>query len=423
MAEEENCIGVKRLKKQTRGRFMNPITYIKKNGIKHTLEIFYQYKIDVIIQKIMSLFFRRKKLKDIIVIESHNDFDSNGGAFYEYLIKNEYNKKYKIVWLLKHPEFRPKTLPKNVTWVPLFKPSFKKNYYCFVAKYFTCDCHMVKKQRSDQKAIFFGHGAGSLKNVKGSVIIPEYIDYILTPSELYAPIHANQCSLHYPCDRLVYLGFPAHDVLHSYDKSELLKVTDKQFNKVIIWMPTFRKGGGFKRNDSTKEQALGIPLLQCLDEFNELNKYLKSNNSLLIIKIHPMQDLSELKIKSLSNILVLTGEDVKKKGIDNYRLLPCTDGLISDYSSVAYEYLQVDKPIAYVLDDMNEYKLGFVVDDIDRLLAGQKIFTIDDMMSFINNVVNGKDEFAEKRHQVRDFIYKYNDANSCERIVNFLNLK
>jgi CDP-glycerol glycerophosphotransferase (TagB/SpsB family) len=188
-------------------------------------------------------------------------------------------------------------------------------------------------------------------------------------------------------------------------------------------MPTFRKGGGFKRNDSTKEQALGIPLLQCLDEFNELNKYLKSNNSLLIIKIHPMQDLSELKIKSLSNILVLTGEDVKKKGIDNYRLLPCTDGLISDYSSVAYEYLQVDKPIAYVLDDMNEYKLGFVVDDIDRLLAGQKIFTIDDMMSFINNVVNGKDEFAEKRHQVRDFIYKYNDANSCERIVNFLNLK
>jgi CDP-glycerol glycerophosphotransferase (TagB/SpsB family) len=402
---------------------MNLLSYIKKNGIKHAWDIFYQYKIDIIIQKIMSPFLRKKELKDIIVIESHNDFDSNGGAFYDYLIKKGYNKKYKIVWLLKHPKFRPKKLPENVTWVPLFKPSFKKNYYYFLAKYFTCDCHMVKKLRYEQKTIFFGHGTGGLKNVKGLVNIPDDVDFMLVQSEYYAPIQAEQYSLLYPNNKFVYLGFPTHDVLHNCDKSELLKVTDKQFNKVIIWMPTFRKGGGFKRNDSAKEQALGIPLLQCLDEFNELNKYLKSNNSLLIIKIHPMQDLSELKIKSLSNIVVLTGEDVKIKGIDNYRLLPCTDALISDYSGVAYEYLQVDKPIAYVLDDMNEYKLGFVVDDIDRLLAGKKIFTFDDMMSFINNIVNGKDEFAEKRHQVRDFIYKYNDANSCERIVKFMGLK
>ena len=49
--------------------------------------------------------------------ESHNDFDSNGGAFYNYLIQNEYNKKYKIVWLIKHKESLNVQLPKNVAYV------------------------------------------------------------------------------------------------------------------------------------------------------------------------------------------------------------------------------------------------------------------------------------------------------------------
>lgn len=72
---------------------MNVLKYISQNGIKHTTEIIYMYKIDIVIQKICGVFLRNKPLKNIIVIESHNDFDSNGGAFYNYLIENGYNKK------------------------------------------------------------------------------------------------------------------------------------------------------------------------------------------------------------------------------------------------------------------------------------------------------------------------------------------
>lgn len=97
--------------------------------------------------------------------------------------------------------------------------------------------------------------------------------------------------------------------------------------------------------------------------------------------------------------------------------------MLSDYSGIAYEYLQLDKPIAYVLDDMNEYKLGFVTEDIDSLLAGEKIFSFEDFLGFIDDVVNEDDKYKVKREQIRDYIYKYHDGKSCERIAKFMGLK
>ena len=149
---------------------MNVLKYISQNGMKHTAKIIYMYKIDIIIQKICGVFLRTKTLKDIIVIESHNDFDSNGGAFYNYLIKNGYNKKYKIVWAIKHPEEVPHVLPENVDWYAAYKPGLKKNYYKWIAKYFTYDNDCSEKLRDNQKAIYFGHGGFGLKNCKGYIM-------------------------------------------------------------------------------------------------------------------------------------------------------------------------------------------------------------------------------------------------------------
>ena len=73
---------------------MNPILYLKKNGIRHTINVIYKYKLEIILEKVMYLFTKNTKLKNTIVIESHNDFDCNGGAFYNYLIKNGYTRIY-----------------------------------------------------------------------------------------------------------------------------------------------------------------------------------------------------------------------------------------------------------------------------------------------------------------------------------------
>lgn len=399
---------------------MKIIQYLKEKGIKRAFQVIWIYKLENILEKIVYIFTKNKPLQDKILIESHNDFDCNGGAFYDYLIKEGYNRKYKIVWLVRK-KVKDK-LPENVETVPLYGPSLKKAYHICTAKYVTFDCEGVNKLRKEQKVVYCSHGAGGLKSVKGKVSLSDSIDYILLQSPNYASIQANQWGLNIEDKRLTYIGYPSFDILHSEDKNEIKKITNKQYKKIVLWMPTFRKGGGINRNDSLKDQALGIPLFNNLDEYDEINEFFKNNNSLLIIKLHPKQDLSDLKIEDKSNIKVLTGNTVKDLNINNYKLMNCSDALISDYSGAAYEYLQTDKPIAYVLDDMKEYKQGFVVEDIHTLIAGEEIYNLQDFKNFVSNVINEKDLYRKRREEIREYIYNFNDGNSCKRLAELLNL-
>ena len=208
---------------------MKLIRKLKKDGMIKTLQDIYHYQIDKYILKFFRFVLRKQPLKNIIMIESHNDFDCNGGAFYEYLINEGYNKEYKIIWLLKHPKMIPRYSPLNVDFVPLFKPSIKKNYYICRAKYFTFDCELMPNKRKGQLFFFLTHGAGGLKNVVGKINIPDSIDYVLFQSEKYAPIQAQQYSLEYPNNRIVYLGYPAHDVMLNADKHEIKKITTNKY--------------------------------------------------------------------------------------------------------------------------------------------------------------------------------------------------
>lgn len=200
------------------------------------------------------------------------------------------------------------------------------------------------------------------------------------------------------------------------------KITNKEFTKTILWMPTFRKTIGFNRNDSLKEYPTGIPIFEDINQVEELNKYLAQKNILLIIKIHPTQDLTKIKLKSYSNIIVLDGNKVKELDVDNYRLMKDTDALISDYSSVTFDYLHLNRPIAYTLDDKDEYKNGFIVENPETLMAGPQLFTIEDFYSFIMDVAKENDSYAARRKKLFDTVFKYHDGNSCQRLSKHMRI-
>lgn len=400
---------------------MKAFDYIQRNGIKHTLNVVYMYKIDIVIQKFLGLFLKNKPLKKVIMIESHNDFDSNGGALYDYLIKNGYNKKYKIIWLIKHPKSVPHILPENVEWVCEYKPGFKKNYYKWVAKWFSADQNCFRKLRNTQITIYLSHGSIGLKDCTGMITLPENLDYCLTASEYTAPIDARQLLWPYPDRRQKICGFPVHDFFYSDTPGDLSKLFLKNVKKAILWMPTFRKGFG-NRNDSTIQQPLGIPLIANYSDYEKLNDYLQKKNVFLILKIHPKQDLKVLKVGDLSNIKVLTGETVKIKGIDAYRLMKDVDGLISDYSSAAYDFLHVNKPIAYDFSDIESYSRGIVVEDPHEMMAGYEIRKLSDMYVFIDDIGSDTDLYYSERQELFDRLFKYHDGNSCRRIAELLGL-
>ena len=99
-----------------------------------------------------------------------------------------------------------------------------------------------------------------------------------------------------------------------------------------------------------------------------------------------------------------------------------TDALISDYSSAAYDYLHLDKPIAYTMDDAKEYKLGFIVEDPFSLMAGHIIYNQKDFMKFIEDVLEEKDPYKFERKNLYDRVFKFHDGDSSKRIVEFLEI-
>jgi len=397
------------------------VDYIRRRGIIHLLVVIYQYKIDIGIRYLLNLIFKRMPLKNYIVIESHNDFDNNGGAFYDYLVSNHYNRNYKIIWILKNRLVTE--LPENVLAFCSYRPSMRKDYYLVRAKYFTADNDIFEKIRSDQRSYYFTHGAFSLKNVHGLIDIPHSVDYVLSPSSNADKIESSQFNMEYPSRRYLHLGFPANDVLFNGSSNELKKITNLVYNKVILWMPTFRRGGGFQRNDSTVSEPLGVPLITSGEMLKQLDSDLHRKNVLLVIKLHPKQAIAPDEIiQDTENIKVLTGEKIKQLSIDNYRLMKCADALISDYSSVVYSYLLLNRPIGFVFSDLKGYKLGLINADTNFLTPGRKILSFSDFKRFIDNVVDDKDDYIEKRTEVLSWLYEYVDGDSSKRIAEYMGL-
>ena len=135
-----------------------------------------------------------------------------------------------------------------------------------------------------------------------------------------------------------------------------------------------------------------------------------------------MQDLTTVKVKGMSNIIVIDANAVKKLGVDNYRLMKDVDALISDYSSAAYDFLHRNKPIGFTLDDAMDYKLGFVFENPIEYMPGHIIYNQKDFIGFIEDVVNEKDPFEKKRNEISNLFFKYHDGNSSKRLVEYLGL-
>ena len=82
----------------------------------------------------------------------------------------------------------------------------------------------------------------------------------------------------------------------------------------------------------------------------------------------------------------------------------------------------VDKPLAYVIDDIDDYKLGFAYDNVLDYMPGHHIKTLEDMISFFEDVSQDKDIYRDERHRVNAWANEYQDGNNCQRITKIFNM-
>lgn len=104
---------------------------------------------------------------------------------------------------------------------------------------------------------------------------------------------------------------------------------------------------------------------------------------------------------ALSNTNTLSNDDFCSAGVQMYEFLSLTDALISDYSSVAIDYLVLNK-IAFALDDYGIYSETrvFVFENPLDYMPGHHLFEMEDLKSFIHCVSMGEDEYVVQRRNV-----------------------
>jgi len=363
--------------------------------------------------------------KNLILFESEPDFCDNSWALYEYIRKNRPN--YRFVWIVKNTEdFRDK-VDKRISFVTRYGKGMhlKTIYYYATARwnFYTHWTFRPYRPCEGQTVVNLWHGGYSLKATK--VKNCDYFDWLIYMGEEGKDYHAKYlgCSL----EKVLALGQPRIDLLaenlgNGFDNPFVKK---KAIQKVIIWMPTFRASINQSLSEQLCDSQTGLPLLRTQDDLIQFNKILQNLNVIIIAKIHHLQAQKDLFKTQYSNFFFLTDDVLAEKGLQLYEILGKSDALITDYSTVFWDYLVTDKPVGFILDDIEKYEAscGFNVENIKELLTGEHIYNEQQLIQFIQNVLDEKDDYRQDRHQhLQKKVQLFPHGGNCENIVNYFGI-
>ncbi len=386
--------------------------------------------------------YKHTELENIIVFRSGPhasayvkgmDFADNARALFEYMLAEGYNEKYRLVWLVKEPlEFDKWRKLENVEFLS-FDWSVSENreerdrYYrviCLARYIFFTDAYgFARNCRPDQTRVQLWHGCG-FKTRVNFVRCENRYEFTTVISEVYSKIHQEIYGLR--ADQVLVTGYAKQDWLFCPVKDWREKLGVVKTLKYIFWLPTFRsaKAGLDNLNEYDLEGQTGLPIVSTYEELAQLDRLLQSLDIVLVLKLHPFQNKERIGKIDMGNIVTLDNERLADLDIQINQLLGHADALISDYSSVAVDYMLLDRPIGFTLDDVEEYaeSRGFVFPDIKEWLPGKELFSFGDFCSFVREIGEGLDSTKEKRQNLKGKMHRYGDGSNCKRIVETFKL-
>ncbi len=152
-----------------------------------------------------------------------------------------------------------------------------------------------------------------------------------------------------------------------------------------------------------------------------LEKFCERNNIYFVFKLHP-SDASKVRTWHVhsDHIGVITDEDLSDKCI--YEYLNAADLLISDYSSVYFDYLLLDRPILFTDKDIDDYAAnrGIMLEPLELWRPGAVVHTMNDLMGEIKEALDGEDLYKAARARTRALVHHYVDGRSTQRLLDFI---
>lgn len=176
--------------------------------------------------------------------------------------------------------------------------------------------------------------------------------------------------------------------------TELKKwLTDNK--KIILVSPTFR---------DTRETPMGIDA----HTLEKINHWCEANNAVFVFKFHPCERGTD-RVQSEYIYQYQADKDI-------YPLFPYAYAMVSDYSSIYMDFLLLDKPVYFLVPDLEEYiaKDRQIQFDFNRMTPGPKVNNWDELLQAILL----EDAYKQEREKLRTLAYdNLQQADSTKKIL------
>lgn len=210
-------------------------------------------------------------------------------------------------------------------------------------------------------------------------------------------------------DQMIEFGYPRTDILNmskeeivcfckKYDEELLPYINKSMGKKVFLYMPTYRD------DDIDYFKKANI-------DFERLNNALRKNNSVLFLKLHPLT--RDIDMDGYDNVFRISND------ADIYPFLVFVDFLITDYSSIFFDFLHLDREILFIPYDLEKYTSSReLYYDYKNFVPGKQYNSFDEFIDDIARV--DLIDFSEKRSALKKlFIEDYN-FDACDRTYKFI---
>ncbi|EGQ3905874.1 CDP-glycerol glycerophosphotransferase family protein [Staphylococcus pseudintermedius] len=234
-------------------------------------------------------------------------------------------------------------------------------------------------------------------------------DYMISPNAHTTNIfkHAFKLDGLYSGE-ILEIGYPRIDLTINTTANEareyLAEHLNLKKNPIILYCPTWR---GKNVNDPENS------LLNIFEEIKLLNQKLPHQ---VLVKVHPFVYSKAKEMPELKPYLV-------PDFLDTNQLMPAVDLMITDYSSIFFDFLVTDKPIVFYVPDLDKYQneRGVYIDLC--ALPGPVADNIQDVITLVSNESYKDADVQEKYAKFKHNFVNYENGSVTERLIEsvFLN--
>jgi CDP-glycerol glycerophosphotransferase (TagB/SpsB family) len=211
-----------------------------------------------------------------------------------------------------------------------------------------------------------------------------------------------------PSHRIWITGSPRNDALF-HCSADLAERHPFLRRKVVLYAPTWRENGVTTRI---------FPFAGA--DLSRVRALLDRHDAYLLLRAHVNESSGRdgeigAGLQALGERLILANAD---RFPDVQELLPFVDVLVTDYSSLYFDFLLLDRPMVFVPYDLDEYRRvrGFTI-DYESFTPGPRVVEFEHFLAALDRALADPEHDAEVRAGARRLFHAYPDGQSSSRVL------